>query len=43
MTFQRMPLTIVGPVDTAAVVGHVMASLHLDVGYRMAYHPDLDH
>ncbi len=43
MTFQKTPLTIVGPVGTAAVVGHIMASLHLDVGYRMAHHADLDH
>ncbi len=43
MTFQRTPLTIVGPVGTATVVGHIMASLHLDVGYRMAHHADLDH
>ena len=43
MTFQKTPLTIVGPVGTSAVVGHIMASLHLDVGYRMAHHADLDH
>ena len=42
-TFEKTPLTIVGPVGTADVVGHVMASLRLDVAYRMAHHDDLDY
>lgn len=43
MTFQKTPLTIVGPVGTAEVVGHIMASLRPDVSYRVAHHDDLDH
>jgi ribonuclease Z len=43
MTFERTPLTIVGPVGTQAVVDHILASLGPDIGYRMAHHDDLDH
>lgn len=41
MTFVPTPLTIVGPVGTRAVVGHIMDSLAPDVGYRIAHHDDL--
>jgi len=40
-TFQRTPLTIVGPVGTKAVVGHIMASLEPDIDYRISHHADL--
>lgn len=43
MTFERTPLTVVGPVGTRAVVEHVLGSLGPDIGYRMAHHRDLDH
>jgi ribonuclease Z len=43
MTFERTPLTIVGPVGTQAVVDHLLASLAPDIGYRIAHHHDLDH
>ncbi|MGH3745184.1 MAG: ribonuclease Z [Mycobacteriales bacterium] len=43
MTFERTPLTIVGPVGTRAVVEHILASLGPDIGYRLAHHGDLDH
>ena len=43
MTFERTPLTIVGPVGTKAVVDHILASLEPDIGYRIAHHEDLDH
>ena len=43
MTFERTPLTIVGPVGTQRVVDHLLASLDPDIGYRMAHHDDLDH
>ncbi len=43
MTFERTPLTIVGPVGTKAVVDHILASLQPDVEYRLAHHEDLDH
>ncbi|MGB0114720.1 MAG: ribonuclease Z [Ilumatobacteraceae bacterium] len=42
MSFEPTPLTIVGPVGTAAVVGHIMASLEPDMGYRIAHHDDLE-
>jgi ribonuclease Z len=43
MTFEESPLTIVGPIGTQAVVDHILASLDLDIGYRIAHHADLDH
>lgn len=43
MTFEKTPLTIVGPVGTRAVVDHILASLDPDIEYRLAHHPDLDH
>jgi ribonuclease Z len=43
MTFERTPLTIVGPVGTRAVVDHLLASLGPDIHYRMTHHDDLDH
>lgn len=42
-TFERTPLTIVGPPGTSAVVEHVLGSLAPDIGYRIAHHDDLDH
>lgn len=42
-TLVPTPLTIAGPVGTAEVVEHLLASLRLDVGYRLAHHDDLDH
>jgi ribonuclease Z len=41
MTFQRTPLTIVGPVGTRQVVGDLLASLAPDIHYRTAHHDDL--
>ncbi|MEZ5270498.1 MAG: ribonuclease Z [Microthrixaceae bacterium] len=43
MSFERTPLTIVGPIGTAAVVESVLDSLGPDISYRMAHHDDLDH
>ena len=43
MTFEPTPLTIVGPAGTQAVVDHILASLELDIGYRIAHHADLDY
>lgn len=43
MTFERTPLTIVGPPGTRAVVDHVLGSLGPDIEYRLAHHDDLDH
>jgi ribonuclease Z len=43
MTFEKTPLTIVGPVGTKAVVDHILASLEPDIEYRIAHHEDLDH
>jgi len=43
MTFEKTPLTIVGPVGTQKVVDHLLASLEPDIGYRIAHHEDLDH
>ncbi len=34
-------LRIVGPVGTRETVGHILASLGPDIGYRLAHHPDL--
>jgi len=36
-----VPLTIVGPPGTAAVVDATLASLQLDIGYRLDHHEDL--
>ncbi len=41
MSFEPTPLTIVGPVGTASVVDHLLGSLALDIGYRIAHHDDL--
>lgn len=43
MTFEKTPLTIVGPVGTQRVVDHILASLDPDIEYRLAHHEDLDH
>ncbi|MCP5025673.1 MAG: ribonuclease Z [Actinomycetia bacterium] len=43
MTFERTPLTIVGPVGTRQVVDHLLGSLGPDINYRMTHHHDLDH
>ncbi|MDG2428647.1 MAG: ribonuclease Z [Acidimicrobiales bacterium] len=43
MSFEPLPLTIVGPVGTQAVVDHILASLEPDIGYRIAHHDDLDY
>ncbi len=43
MTFERTPLTIVGPPGTQQVVTDLLASLAPDVSYRLAHHDDLDH
>ncbi len=43
MTFEKTPLTIIGPVGTQSVVDHLLASLEPDIGYRIAHHEDLDH
>jgi ribonuclease Z len=40
-TFEPTPLRIVGPVGTAAVVGHIVESLGPDISYRIAHHEDL--
>jgi ribonuclease Z len=42
MSMTPAPLTIVGPVGTQAVVGHILASLQPDVSYRLAHHADLE-
>lgn len=42
-TFERTPLTIVGPAGTADVVDHMIGSLEPDIRYRLAHHDDLDH
>ena len=43
MTFEKTPLTIVGPVGTRQVVDHILASLDPDIEYRIAHHQDLDY
>ena len=40
-TFEPTPLRIIGPPGTEEVVGHILASLGPDIGYRLAHHPDL--
>ncbi len=41
-TFEPTPLRIIGPPGTKAVVGHILASLGPDIGYRLAHHADLE-
>ncbi len=41
-TFEPTPLRIIGPPGTREVVGHILASLGPDIGYRLAHHHDLD-
>jgi ribonuclease Z len=41
LSFTPDPLTVVGPVGTAALVTATEAMLELDVGYRLAHHDDL--
>ena len=41
-TFEPTPLRIIGPPGTREVVGHILASLGPDIGYRLAHHDDLD-
>ena len=40
-TFAPSPLVVIGPPHTAEVVDGILASLHPDVGYRLAHHADL--
>jgi ribonuclease Z len=40
-TFEPTPLRIIGPPGTREVVGHILASLGPDIGYRLAHHHDL--
>jgi ribonuclease Z len=40
-TFEPTPLRIIGPPGTKEVVGHILASLGPDIGYRLAHHDDL--
>jgi len=40
-TFEPTPLRIIGPPGTREVVGHIVASLGPDIGYRIAHHGDL--
>jgi ribonuclease Z len=40
-TFEPTPLRIIGPPGTREVVGHILASLGPDIGYRLAHHEDL--
>ncbi len=41
MSFAPNPLTVYGPVGTAALVGATEAMLETDIGYRLAHHEDL--
>jgi ribonuclease Z len=41
-SFASMPLTIIGPPGTRAVVEATLASLAPDIGYRIEHHDDLD-
>ena len=41
-TFEPTPLRIIGPPGTKEVVGHILASLGPDIGYRLAHHADLE-
>jgi ribonuclease Z len=40
-TFEPTPLRIIGPPGTREIVGHILASLGPDIGYRLAHHHDL--
>ncbi len=40
-TFEPTPLRIIGPPGTREVIGHILASLGPDIGYRLAHHDDL--
>lgn len=40
-TFEPTPLRIIGPPGTEDVVGHILAALGPDIGYRLAHHRDL--
>ena len=40
-TFEPTPLRIIGPPGTRELVGHILASLGPDIGYRLAHHDDL--
>ena len=40
-TFEPTPFRIIGPPGTRATVGHIVASLGPDIGYRIAHHDDL--
>jgi len=42
MSFQPNPLTVFGPVGTAALVAATEAMLAPDIGYRLTHHDDLD-
>ncbi|MCB0976452.1 MAG: ribonuclease Z [Acidimicrobiales bacterium] len=39
--FPAEPLVIVGPVGTGEFIDRLMASLSIDIGYRLAHHEDL--
>lgn len=41
-TFERSPLTVLGPPGTAGVVEGVLAALAPDIRYRTTHHADLD-
>ncbi|MGD0881790.1 MAG: MBL fold metallo-hydrolase [Acidimicrobiales bacterium] len=41
LSYTPDPLTVVGPVGTAALVSATEAMLELDIGYRLAHHDDL--
>jgi ribonuclease Z len=40
-SFEPLPLPVVGPIGTAALVAATEAMLEWDVGYRLAHHADL--
>jgi len=40
-TFEPTPLPVYGPVGSAQVIDGVLASLELDIGYRLEHHEDL--
>jgi len=42
MSFTPNPLSVYGPVGTAALVAATEAMLEPDIGYRLAHHEDLD-
>jgi ribonuclease Z len=41
LSFARSPLRVVGPPGTQEVVDHILASLRLDIGYRIDHHEDI--